>query len=156
MIDWWMTRSRREQALLGVMGALLLGLLLWFGVAAPLRTAAQDASAHLTRALGDEAVVDAALAEIARSGEAAPPQSPAGPVDRLVADTAAEAGLQVIRIEASQDGSVQAVVTGPSTQVLPWIAGLQSEHAIAARHLTLLKGDVGQLDVDATFVGLGG
>ena len=156
MVDWWTTRSRREQIMLGVMAALLLGFLLWFGVAAPLRTAAQDASAHLTRALGDEAVVDSAVAEIARLGEAAPPPTSAGPLDRLVADTAAEAGLRVIRIEAVADGGVQAVVSGPSTQVLPWIARLQSEHAIAARHLTLLKGDVGQLDVDATFVGLGG
>ena len=47
------------------------------------------------------------------------------------------------------------MVSGPSTVVLPWIAGLQADHAIAARHLTLLKGDVGELDVDATFVGLG-
>ncbi len=155
MVDWWTTRSRREQIMLGVMAALLLGFLLWFGVATPLRTAAQDASAHLTRALGDEAVVDSAVAEIARLGEAAPPPPSAGPLDRLVADTAAEAGLRVIRIEAVADGGVQAVVSGPSTQVLPWIARLQSEHAIAARHLTLLKGDVGQLDVDATFVAPG-
>lgn len=155
MVDWWTTRSRREQIMLGVMAALLLGFLLWFGVAAPLRTAAKDASAHLTRALGDEAVVDAAVAEIARLGEAAPPPTAAGPLDQLVTDTAAEAGLKIIRIEATADGAVQAVVSGPSTQVLPWIATLQSEHAIAARHLTLLKGDVGQLDVDATFVGPG-
>ena len=71
-----------------------------------------------------------------------------------MAETAASAGLDVIRIEAADGDSVQAVVSGPSTAVLPWIALLQAKHAVAARHLTLLKGDVGQLDVDATFVGL--
>ena len=155
MMDWWTGRSRREQILLGVMGALAAGLLLWFGVAAPLRGAAQDASTHLARALADEAVVDAAVAEIARLGER-PPTARSAPVEQLVAETAASAGLDVIRIEpAAEGGGVQAVVSGPSTVVLPWIAGLQADHAIAARHLTLLKGDVGELDVDATFVGLG-
>lgn len=154
MIDWWNGRSRREQVLLGVMGALVAGFLLWFGVAAPLRGAAQDASAHLTQALADEAVVDAAVAEIARLGETAPTRSRTASVDSLVAETAAAAGLEVIRIEPAPDGQgVQAVVSGPSTTVLPWIALLQAEHAVSARHLTLLKGDVGMLDVDATFVG---
>jgi general secretion pathway protein M len=154
MIDWWSGRSRREQVLLGVMGALVAGFLFWFGVAAPLRGAAQDASAHLTRALADEAVVDSAVAEIARLGETAPTRSRTASVDSLVAETAAAAGLEVIRIEPAPDGQgVQAVVSGSSTTVLPWIALLQAEHAIAARHLTLLKGDVGMLDVDATFVG---
>jgi len=156
MMDWWSGRSRREQVLLGVMGALAAGLLLWFGVAAPLRGAAQDASAHLARALSDEAVVDAALAEVARLGERAATPVRSGSVEALVAETAAAAGLEVIRIEpAPEGGGVQAVVSGPSTVVLPWIAALQADHAIAARHLTLLKGDVGELDVDATFVGLG-
>lgn len=154
MVDWWTTRSRREQILLGVMGSLLAGFLLWFGVAAPLRGAAQDASNHLVRAQADEAVVDAAVAEIARLGEAAPPRTRSGSVERRVAETAAAADLEVIRIEPAEGGGVQAVVSGPSTVVLPWIALLQAKHAIAARHLTLLKGDVGQLDVDVTFVGV--
>ncbi|MFT4933700.1 MAG: general secretion pathway protein M [Pseudoalteromonas distincta] len=156
MMDWWTGRSRREQILLGVMGALAAGLLLWFGVAAPLRGAAQDASTHLARALADEAVVDAAVTEVARLGEGSPARARSASVESLVAETAATAGLEVIRIEpAAEGGGVQAVVSGPSTVVLPWIAGLQADHAIAARHLTLLKGDVGELDVDATFVGLG-
>ncbi|MDP1874249.1 type II secretion system protein GspM [Phenylobacterium sp.] len=153
MMGWWTTRSRREQVLLGLMGALLLGFLLWFAVASPLRSAAQDASAHLTRALADEAVVDAARAEIARLGEAAPRAQRSGSVERVVSDTAAAGGLTVVRVEIDDQNGVQAVVSGPSTAVLPWIALLQAEHAIVARHLTLLKGDVGELDVDATFAG---
>lgn len=155
MMDWWIGRSRREQILLGVMGALAAGLLLWFGVAAPLRGAAEDASARLTRALADEAVVDAAVTELARLGERAATPARAASVESLVAETAASAGLEVVRIEPAEGGGVQAVVSGASTVVLPWIAQLQADHAIAARHLTLLKGDVGELDVDATFVGLG-
>ncbi|MDP1643777.1 MAG: type II secretion system protein GspM [Phenylobacterium sp.] len=153
MRDWWIGRSPREQGLLGLLGALLAGFLVWFGLAAPLQGAARGAEARLTRALADEAVVDAAVAEIARLGERAPTRR-STPVEQLVAETAASAGLDVIRIEAADGDSVQAVVSGPSTAVLPWIALLQAEHAVAARHLTLLKGDVGQLDVDATFVGL--
>lgn len=152
MVDWWTTRSRREQILLGALAGLLLIFILWFGVASPLRGAARDAEEHLARALADEAVVDAAVAEIARLGEAAPAPTRSAPVEQLVADTAAAARLEVVRIEAGEDGGVQAVVMGPSASVMPWIALLQAEHAIAARHLTVLKGEVGQLDVDATFV----
>ncbi|MEH6677431.1 type II secretion system protein GspM [Phenylobacterium sp.] len=151
MVDWWTTRSRREQILLGALAGLLLIFILWFGVASPLRGAARDAEDHLARALADEAVVDAAVTEIARLGEAAPAPTRSAPVEQLVADTAAAAGLEVVRIEAGGDGGVQAVVMGPSASVMPWIALLLAEHAIAARHLTVLKGDVGQLDVDATF-----
>ncbi|MDO8900113.1 MAG: type II secretion system protein GspM [Phenylobacterium sp.] len=154
MMDWWTTRSRREQMLLGALGGLLLLFVFWFGLAAPLRGASKDAQSHLARALADEAVVDAAAAEIARLGEAAAPRGRGAPVERLVAQTAEAAGLEIIRIEAGEGGTVQAVVMGPSTAVLPWIAQLQAEHAIAARHLTLLKGEVGQLDVDATFAGV--
>jgi general secretion pathway protein M len=154
MVDWWTGRSRRDQILLGVMGALAMGLLLWFGVAAPLREAALGASTRLHRALADEAVVDAAVAELARLGERTPTPARSASVESLVAETAAAAGLEVIRIAPAEGGGVQAVVSGPSTSVLPWIAQLQDDHAIAARHLTLLKGDVGELDVDATFMGL--
>lgn len=154
MRDWWAGRSPREQALLGLMGLVLVGFVIWFGIAAPLRGAARDAEAHLARALADEAVVDAAVAEIARLGEAAAPPRRTAPVEQRVTESANAAGLRVIRVEVAEGGGVQAVVSGPSTTVLPWIARLQADHAIAARHLTLLKGDVGQLDVDATFVAL--
>lgn len=153
MRAWWAGRSPREQALLGLMGLLLAGFLIWFGIAAPLRGAAQDAEAHLARALADEAVADAAVVEIARLGETAAPRGRSAPVEQLVMEGATAAGLQIIRVEPGESG-VQAVVTGSSTMVLPWIASLQADHAIIARHLTLLKGEVGQLDVDATFVAL--
>lgn len=39
MVDWWTTRSRREQILLGALAGLLLIFILWFGVASPLRGA---------------------------------------------------------------------------------------------------------------------
>ena len=63
MVDWWTTRSRREQILLGALAGLLLIFILWFGVASPLRGAARDAEDHLARALADEAVVDAAVTD---------------------------------------------------------------------------------------------
>lgn len=151
MRDWWNGRSQREQILLGVMGALVAGFVLWFGLAAPLRSAAASARDHLAQARADEALVDAVVAQVAAQGQAPAPPSAVGPVDRMVADTAAVAGLQVVRVEAAE-GGVQAVVSGPSTSILPWLAFLAREQGVTARHLTLVKGEAGALDLDATFV----
>ena len=151
MRDWWNGRSRREQVLLGVMGALVAGFLLWFGVAAPLQAAAASARDHLAQARADEALVDAVAERVAAQGQAPSASSAAGPVDRVVADTAAVAGLQVVRVEAAE-GGVQAVVSGPSTSILPWLAFLAREQGVAARHLTLVKGEGGVPDLVATFV----
>ncbi len=151
MLDWWNGRSQREQVLLGVLGALVAGFLLWFGVAAPLQAMASSARDHLARARADEALVDAVVAQAAAQGQSRVAASTGGPVDGVVAETAAVAGLQVVRVEAAE-GGVQAVVSGPSTSVLPWLAFLAREQGVAARHLTLVKGEDGLLDLDATFV----
>jgi len=151
MRDWWNGRSRREQVLLAVMGALVAGFVLWFGVAAPLRTAAASARDHLAQARADEALVDAVAAQVAAQGQAPPAPSGGGPLEQIVTDTAAVAGLQVVRVEEAEAG-VQAVVSGPSTAILPWLAFLAREQGVTARHLTLVKGEAGALDLDATFV----
>ncbi len=150
MLDWWSGRSRREQILLGVMGALVAGFVLWFGVAAPLRAAATSARDQLAQARADEALVDALATQIAAQGQAPPTPSGGGQVEQSVADTAAVAGLQVVRVEAAE-GGVEAVVSGPSTAILPWLAFLAREQGVAAQRLTLVKGEAGALDLDATF-----
>ena len=89
---------------------------LWGGVAAPLQAMASAARDHLARARADEALVDAVVAQAAAQGQSRVAASTGGPVDGVVAAPAAVAGLQVVRVEAAEGGSLVTVtteVTGP-------------------------------------------
>lgn len=148
---WWTSRSPREQVLLALMAALAGVVLLWFAVLAPLRAAQADAERHLLQAMADEAVVRAAATEIERLAQAAPPPARSGTLEAAVDGTAQAAGLTVVRMEAAPEG-IQAVVAGPPTALAPWLLQMQQEQAAQVRHLTLLKGEAGQLQADMTLV----
>lgn len=157
MIAWWKGRSRREQILVGAMGALVVGLGLWFGVVQSLAEARRQASERLAEAVAVEAAVQRGLAELAALRQAAPARPSRQPVAQAVAESAAAAGLTLSRSEPDPGGGhrVQAEAVAPAV-LFPWLAALQRDHGVVASHLTVLKGEAGGLTLDATFVEVGG
>jgi general secretion pathway protein M len=157
LMQWLAGRSPRERAMLGVLAALALGLGLWFGVVAPLAAAQRAAAEKLDKAVRVERAVEGALSELAAVQRRVKPPASHAPVDEAVSRSAEAAGLVLGRVEADPSGGVQATLQGASANALfPWLVALQREHGVVASHLTILKGEGGGLDVDATFVRAGG
>jgi general secretion pathway protein M len=150
VVMWWRGRSGREQAMLAILGALVLGLALWFGVVSPLVRARAAADARLERAIAQGAAVDRALAELAglRKGDSA--TAARIPVEAAVTGSASAAGIVPERVETEASGAVQVILKDAAANaVFPWLLALQREQGVAASHLTVIKGDNG-LDVDTT------
>ncbi len=147
-IDWFKGRTRREQVLLSLMGALIFGLCVWFGVVTPLNawgTAAEkryDQAAATTAAVGRDLIRISAL-------EKAPTQRPraAGSVEQTARDLAAADGLEIARAETIDGALVIWTENAPPTAVFGWIAALHRQGVVVSR-ATVLKGADGGLDVE--------
>jgi general secretion pathway protein M len=150
VVMWWRGRSGREQAMLAILGVLVLGLVLWFGVVSPLVRARAAAGASLERAIAEGAAVDRALAELAGLRKGDSTTAARISVEAAVAESASAAGVVPERVETEASGAVQVILKDAAANaVFPWLLALQREHGVAASHLTVIKGDNG-LDVDAT------
>ena len=152
MIAWWEGRTRREQALLAVMAAAFVAFGLWFGVHRPVAQARDAAAQRYDRALQTQAVVETAAARIRlleRGGSQPVRRAPAA---EAVNASAAAAGVTLSRVEPDPAGGVQVAVGGVApAQLFPWLAALQQDYGVTARHLTVVKDEQGALSVDATF-----
>lgn len=152
MIGWWETRTRREQALLAVMAVLLVAFLLWFGVYRPVSQARAAAAQRYDRALKTQAVVATATARIRQLQRGGPQSVGRAPAAEAVNASAAAAGVTLARVEPDPAGGVQVAVGGIApAQLFPWLAALQQDYGVSARHLTIVKDEQGALAVDATF-----
>lgn len=150
MIDWWNGRSRREQALLALMGFLAAGVLLWFGGLQPLHAAQAGAEQRLARALADEAALRSATQTLRALEAGGPPAVRQGDLQAAIEATALAAGLTLERAQASAEG-VQAVASGPAQAIGPWLMAMEQNQSSRVRHLTLLKAEGGQVQADVTF-----
>ena len=151
MIAWWNGRTARERWMLAVLGVLVLIVLLWLGVLRPLGAWADQAAEQRAEAVAAQAAVERALTEMSAI-RSAPPKPLGKPLETVVSETAAAAGIALDRVEADPGGGVRVAVEGAeATAVFPWIAQLQTEYGVAAQSLTALKED-GGLVVEATFV----
>ncbi len=151
MRAWWDGRSQREKALLGVLGVGLAAFLLWFAALDPLFGWRRAAEARYAAAAADEAAVGRILAHVALLKAPAAPASAGRPLDAVVSETAAAAGVNLSRIEADPAGGLRVASPSASASVLfPWLAILQQQHGVVATHLTVLRNDTGALALDAT------
>jgi len=154
MIAWWKNLSRREQALLGVL-ALLLGLCVaWYGAWRPVVSFHLDAKARYEQAARENRVVQGLIQRV----KAAPmAQEKPRPLADIIRQSLDAAGITAARLEADPQGGLRvAIGASASTQILPWIAGLQTGHGVTPRHLVLVREGQGMLGLDATFVPAGG
>lgn len=146
--QWWAGRSLREQRLLMIMGALIAGIVLWFGVITPSLNWRADAAERRAEAEADLALIEAGTARIAGGA------SSMG-VDQVqtAARRAADAG-GVNAVFNPLDDGVGFSVNGASTATLfGWLAALHSEHGIEARVLTVSENADATLNAEGLLVG---
>ncbi|HEX2558750.1 type II secretion system protein GspM [Phenylobacterium sp.] len=148
---WWSERSGREKALLGVMGAAVGAFGLWYGLYAPLLAVRERALERHDAALVTQAEVGRAVARIrGLQARAAAPAASTSP-EEAVAATAMAAGISLARTEPDPEGGLRVAADAVSaTALFPWLGLLQREHGLAARNLTVVKGEGGGLRLDAT------
>jgi len=125
-MSWWQARSARERVMLAVMAALLVLVLGWLLVARPLADALDAAKLRHGAAV-------VALAE-ARARPSTIGPSLAGPVDGLVAETAAQAGFTGARIARQGPAGASVVIDAARPQALfGWVAQMERRGLIVER-----------------------
>ena len=134
-MNWFRSRSLREQRLILVMLGMAAIVLAWLLVVRPLGDALAVARERHGAAVVALADARAQAAEIARlEGEAS---APAGvPVDALVARAAAEAGFQLSQIQTAPDGSVNLSMESARPQAFfDWVAQLEAGQGLIVDRL---------------------
>ncbi|MEG8222752.1 type II secretion system protein M [Sphingomonas sp. HH69] len=128
MKSLWAERSAREQVMLGVMFALLAGVILWFGVAMPLDRAQVAARDDLRAATDRNAAVRAAVKQLKALPRNAQAAGPSAPIDQLVGQSAGEAGLTLERAQAQgADRMDIAIASVRPVALFSWLATLEAQ-----------------------------
>ena len=125
---YWSERSTREQWMLGVMFALLGGVILWFGVAMPLDRAQRSARETLLAATDRNAAVRAAVKQLKTLPRDAAATGPTTPIDQFVGQSAGEAGLTLERAQAQGNDRMQiAIASVRPVALFSWLATLEAQ-----------------------------
>ncbi len=149
-IAFWNARTTRERVMLQGLAVVLAGLLLWFGVLAPLNAATAWSGARRQDAAADLASVEAAARR--GGGRAAPAVS--GGLAGTIDVTAAAAGIVIERRRVEADGRLTVWIAAVSPRILmQWIGGLHAAHGVSVVDLNAGKADSGALEVEVSFQG---
>jgi general secretion pathway protein M len=148
--DAWSTRTPRERVLLSALAAVLVGLVGWYGLVAPLGRAAEDAEADRLAAAERLARVEAAAAEIRALSQARDPS--AAEVEALVVQSAGEAGLTLDRRRTEADGVTVWLDAAPPAQLFTWLQGLQARQVRVAA-FTAIRGAGGTVEAEVRLAG---
>lgn len=130
---WWAGLSRREQVLVSVLGALLLGAILVFGVIKPLQSARADA-------LADIRTYETLTARIRAAGTLTTTQSPRrqGPPAQVLTSSATAFGLAVA--PQAIPGGVRVVIADASyDSLMAWLADLSVSSDLRVKRLALQR-----------------
>ncbi len=131
LILWWRGRTIREQRLLTVMAALAALVLGWLLVVRPLGDALDAAKTRhgaAVVALGEAR----ARADLRQRSASAPPV--ALPIDRLIGQSASEAGFTGARITASGPARASVALDAARPQALfGWVAELERRGLVVER-----------------------
>ena len=124
----WGERSPREQWMLGVMFALLAGIILWLGVMRPLEAAKVSARDALSEATERNAQIRMKVKLLKSLPRNASPASSPMPLDQLVGQSAGEAGLTLERAQAQGSGRIEiAVASVRPVALFSWLASLEEQ-----------------------------
>lgn len=150
---WWQARAPRERAMLALMAALLAAFTWWYGLLWPLRSlydAAQARHDHAATALQAVEAEVAALGGHAGARSAAPGGEA---LQRLVLDSARDAGLAPSRQRTTAEGAfVVEFDRAASPALFGWLGGLVEARGVAPSTLHVERAD-GQVHA---VVGFGG
>lgn len=154
--NWWAGRAPREQLLLGIMLALLVGMVLWLGIWRPSQAGLRNAAIINAEAVERHADVarktgwlkqGAGQGQNGNTGAAG-----AASVEQIVTQSAAEAGFTPDRVQAQGAQSVElAIASARSTALLGWIASLEEQGIAVERAMISPSGASGAVSAQLTF-----
>lgn len=126
--DWWSGLSIRERWLVGIAGALALGVLIW-GLARPAVAGFLDLESRHRAAIEREGRVKAKVQLLARTpAKSAAAAAGAVAIDQYLAQSAGEIGLTLDRNEARGAGQATiAIATARAPVLIDWIASLEAQ-----------------------------
>jgi general secretion pathway protein M len=128
LINWWSGLSTRERWLVGIAGALALGVLLW-GLARPAVAAFLDLESEHRAAIEREGRVKAKMQLLGRGPvKSGGTTADAGAIDQFLAQSAGEIGLTLDRNEARGAGQATiAIATAKAPVLIDWLASLEGQ-----------------------------
>ncbi|NYF31367.1 type II secretion system protein GspM [Sphingopyxis sp. JAI108] len=126
--NWWIGLSARERWLVGVAGALALGVLIW-GLARPAVAAFIDLESAHRAAIEREGRVKAKVQLLGRSPTKSVAKTvDAMAIDQFLAQSAGEIGLTLDRNEARGSGQATiAIATAKAPVLVDWLASLEGQ-----------------------------
>lgn len=126
--NWWAALSLRERWLVGVAGALALGVILW-GLGRPTIAAFADLERQHRAAIERKGRVAAKLQLLAqRPAKSVGAAANAAQIDQYLAQSAGEIGLTLDRNEARGDGRATiAIATAKAPILTGWLASLEEQ-----------------------------
>lgn len=143
--QWWRLRSARERSLLVLLAAIGFALIAWYGIASPLRRAAQQSEIHRANAAQLLREVERARAEM---GALVTPSDAA--LEDVLTLSAAEAGfaLETHREENQREVAVSGHAADPAA-LFGWIEMLRTNHGLVVVNLTVAREENGELRAEA-------
>lgn len=150
---WWAGLNDRERRLVTLMLVLAGGVIFWLGVWRPVRSGLDGAQARYAAAVDTNASVRAKLAMLKALPNGAKNKA-AGPVDQVIAQSAAEAGLTLDRSAAQGAGRVGITIgSARAGALLGWLARLEAR-GIGVETLSMTPGTTpGTVVVQAVLTG---
>lgn len=130
---WWSNLSRRERILLGVLGALLAGVVLVYGVVKPIQAARAQALAEIR-------TYETLSARIRAAGTLTPASGPRrqGAPASVVSAAATSFGL-VATTEPIPGGVRATIADGSYESVMAWLADLGASSSLGARRVAIQR-----------------
>ncbi|MHA7872148.1 MAG: type II secretion system protein GspM [Hyphococcus sp.] len=140
---WWNDLSRREQALIGVLGAVAALFLVLQFVVAPIFDWRDRAGARAAQAQDGFALVATAAAQGASSGEATAPQNQA-PLRQAVTQSASTAQIDLLRIGAVVNNQIEVQPEDIDGDTLfRWLSALQRQYGVSVAFADIARGENG-------------
>ena len=126
--NWWIALSPRERWLVGIAGALALGVILW-GIGRPMVAAFVDLESQHRAAVEREGRVSAKVQLLAqRPVKSVAAAVDAAQIDQYLAQSAGEIGLTLDRNEARGEGQATiAIATARAPVLTDWLASLEGQ-----------------------------
>jgi len=131
---WWQGLSTRERWLVGILAALLAGVVLVYGVVKPVQAARAQARADIRQA-------ETLMARVRAAGrlESAPQTLAAGPPQTVIANAASAAGLQPV-LGSGGAGVTATLTDAPYPAVVTWLAEVSRTSTIGVARVTMQRG----------------
>lgn len=132
---WWRGLTTRERWLVGILGALIGGAVLVFGVIQPLQRARADA-------LADIRTYETLTARVRAAGTLTPgaaTQLQAGPPQAAAEAAARNAGITA-NFTPGAEGLTAQIADAPYQTVVSWIADVERTTTLRVRRVEMLRG----------------